>query len=1370
MNVVTKMNNIQVILTEAILAKRHVPAIVKIQNAGFLICLITSALFAKITVIESTREYFSFSWELPQIDTASYATDAQRVTSLTFDESNTAIGQAGEPAVPGFAFYIGVPQNGTVSVSFSPQATGMVMPAYPPAMVAPHTGERIPVRSEAGISVSRYGNFRSLRTARVVLQPVSFDASTGRITFIRKGTGVIRFPASSYRRQASSSKNDYEQMLEKMVLNYQVATGWRDEGMFRKKEASPFPLIFNEHTYRFRIGDGSDGFNESTTDCNGLVRISAGKISELFGATSVSELKLFAAHKGMLPPELPSDGSVPDGIVEVPLYRVDRNGNGFFDDDDYVLAYVSEKSDWTVNRGSLECTYEYKTDLYDDYRTYWLATAGNAPGGTGKNLEVYRSHYDAPDTVVSHVNVIRRFEQSRIRAEEDHGTQRWFLKKMDQTQKNISYPFFLPGLDERGEGTFTFFGDFNDNGAIDVYIDDQLISRKVFPRRQVPITTWGDTIHFRFNDFSDKNSADVLIDYFDVEYVSRLHVGKSTGTVTILPAGTFQERIAGFDLSVDPEAIAYILRIPENEEECSLIAIVDGSETESFRWVDSIIPGVRYVVAGGTSVTVLEEFDPLPSPVSSGSHLVHDLRSSANTTDFLIISHADFISAADSLAGHKKNVGFKHPVVADVEDIYRCFSGGDKDVTAIRNFIGYVCRYWKNSRNLDYIILVGIGHYDPKMHLTDAVDYLPVFIIGSLCYEDYFTCVAPAGSNEEDDPQLAIGRLPCATIDEAWSMVEKIVEYENPETADFSEWRNRMLFVADDDMQGEDTDNVALNNPHHLSSDRTASMIDTLWPSIAIRKVYLFEYEWDQALQKPGASRALINEINNGVGYINFFGHGSYVTWTDEYILTREMVAGMTNRGRYPVVSAFSCSVGEFDTPGEECMSGILAKADGVGSIASVSSTRQSHASSNENLAMVFYRFLFDTTSSRSIGMALIAAQKIVSGSGHRTYSILGDPSVRAVRPTHRISLTLNDDDDTLAARQKVIVSGKILSAENKIDKEFAHGKGFVSLGLFNPPDTARRKDGGEREVRYVLPGTPAFLGRAEVLNGSFRQTVLVPRNLSFDQEGVRLVAYAWSDDGYDIGTGYRTGLVFSGSDTSAIHDTSGPNITIRPVYDNERFSGINASFTDHITIQTPVTCEAELFDENGIDAAGIGPEEGVTLEIPGLISRQNVNSKLQFKNGDYRQGIVSIVYEEETIQPGTYELVVTARDLIGNLSKAKFTLNVTQYDELTLDHVLNFPNPVRLGKKTRFYCHTNYTSHEYYGADIRLTVRIYTLGGRLLRVIRNARNGEVWDCRDQRGNLLSPDVYLYQIVAEDMILRKTEKSKIMKLVVLPPR
>jgi hypothetical protein len=61
-------------------------------------------------------------------------------------------------------------------------------------------------------------------------------------------------------------------------------------------------------------------------------------------------------------------------------------------------------------------------------------------------------------------------------------------------------------------------------------------------------------------------------------------------------------------------------------------------------------------------------------------------------------------------------------------------------------------------------------------------------------------------------------------------------------------------------------------------------------------------------------------------------------------------------------------------------------------------------------------------------------------------------------------------------------------------------------------------------------------------------------------------------------------------------------------------------------------------------------------------------------------------------------------------------------------------------------------------------------MSGKLLRVFHNARNGEVFDLRDQSGRPLGPNVYLYQLLVEDTYQQKTAKSGIQKLMVHPPR
>jgi hypothetical protein len=67
-------------------------------------------------------------------------------------------------------------------------------------------------------------------------------------------------------------------------------------------------------------------------------------------------------------------------------------------------------------------------------------------------------------------------------------------------------------------------------------------------------------------------------------------------------------------------------------------------------------------------------------------------------------------------------------------------------------------------------------------------------------------------------------------------------------------------------------------------------------------------------------------------------------------------------------------------------------------------------------------------------------------------------------------------------------------------------------------------------------------------------------------------------------------------------------------------------------------------------------------------------------------------------------------------------------------------------------------------------TIKIYSMAGKLLRVFSSTYSGQIFNCRDEVGNALGPNVYLYQLIAEESGSQKTVKSKIQKLLIHPPR
>ena len=1331
----------------------------KIRSIAILLVLALQ-LPAGITVTRSTSDLCSFDFDIGDFSIHSNKNKDESFTELSFGSSNIITGENGDPAIPGFSVFMGIPPKGAISVTFTAEQTKTIQLSQPPVSIKNPTHEkRQPLLkfSSAYISEPIFTHIRGLRTAQLVIRPFLYDESSRTLRIVTKGHCTVSFSNYPFRKTSTAKLSGYDQMLSKLICNFDMAQRWSTVRGLGKRTAETYPLKQNQKVYTFKIGDGHSGVNEGTINENRVIRIMGNRILQLFGNVPVSAVTLFASHKGELPETVPAEGDIPCGLVEVPLMRIDLNKNGIVDTNDYFLAYVTGASDYVWKNRFL-----FQLDDYDDYRNYYLTTNT----GNGKTINCYVNKSGAGDTLSSFVNVVT-FRHSSTISPVGEGGPDWIWKKILPRDPVFQYSPDLPGLDSTKMGKI-IFEFYYDGGSIKADLKEQICTICT-SGEEYPISEWGsNNLQITFSSNNGSPASNVELKQFEIAYSRKLETDSSSG-MTVFSSS--DSGIQHYKLKIRSDDLIYIFRITDDDQNISLVDTISDSYGKSYVWSDSGHGGTKYFVCSSKSIDTIGDLQIQTSLQRSGL-VIRDLRNTSNSTDFMIITHPDFVSQAESLAVHKKNIGFSKPVVVMIPDIYRFFSGGDVDPSAIRNFLAYVNRSWSNENKLDYVLLFGSGHYDYKGISTTKPIFIPVYYKNSAPVEDYYTFTEMPQSGTNHFSQFALGRLPCVTVSEASAMVRKIIEMEIPEEADYGAWRNRALFVADDDFYGDTTDAI----DHTSASDRVASTLQTSWPSIDLRKVYLYEYELNTAREKPEASRAIINEINGGVGFVNFFGHGSMDLWTDEHVLLNENIATMYNQGRYPVITSFSCSVGKFDTLGEKpCLSTALVKADRAGAIICISSTRKSTPYNNEIIADNFYSSQFHTSGSTSAGLAYISAKAAAYSGNSLAYSLLGDPSICIVKAIRNVNLEIRDRNrnllDTIKALQNITISGSVTTGDGKLDMMFGttDKPAFIQIGLFNAAEYALRKDGGKDTVRYLLPGKPVYLGKSQVRNGKFEQTVLVPRNVSFDKEGVKLTGYAWKEGKPGAGIGFRKGIIFHGTDEFNIKDTAGPRITIRPVYDNGQ-SISNASFTDNITSLLPLKCEIVFYDESGIDVSSIGPDEGISMEIPGYLSKRNINNKFQFMEGDFRRGTASIVFDEHSLTPGRHTMNITSRDLLGNLSKNSFVLDITNQNELKLGHVFNFPNPVRMGKTTRFFFYPSNTAQQYYQSSVISAVKIYSLSGRVLRVIKNARNGEVWDGRDQAGNVLGPDIYLYQIVATSPTIQKTVKSPVKKLVINPPR
>lgn len=1323
------------------------------------ILLFPASSFTQIKVLESTQSMVRLAWEIGGIDTAMLKSGDRQSVMLSFKGQNAVVGSTGEVMLPGYSLLTGVPQAGKIEVSvIAEQISSLQLIAEP--LKQDWNGKSNTVQSHEFVStwISQpiYENIRGIRTAVMVVRPAVYDKESMTLRVMTRGTITIKFPPG-VQRSTIAGISEFETMLSQLLCNYSVATGWRtvSGGLKKRKNDQTFPLD-DSKVYHFRVGDGSSNadFNEVTILENGLMKIPGSTIVNIFGMVPVSKVKLYASVKGELPVKVPDLDKIPDGVVEVPLLRICSNKNGMVDIGDVFIAYVTGASDWMFGNKS----YKFNVDRYDDYRHYWLTT-GNYGSSMGKFTSTQRA-----DTVVHHFIQPCYFKKSIDIPKKSEGGLTRIWKRLT-TNIPFDVPLSFTGIDTTLTGELQIHYGIVNKGSlnlkfsnIDTVVDDTQNDLRS------SLSTWGNqNVHCEFLAQTESSYCEIYD--VSVNYFRKMDVPEH-GMLTIfsMPDSiNYAYTLNGLD-----GHLVYIVRVSKNDE-IELVDTVRSGIDGTFSWVDSGMSGARYIVCREDNLFSLPPHEEYQKSADV-KHSIHDLRSISNRTDYLIITDSTFVAQAETLAVHKMKMGFTNPAVADVKDIYRLFSGGDVDPTAIRNFIQYVKSRWVNGLDLDYVLLMGTGNYDYKRKIRNIPLHIPVYYnYRDDLFDDYFSITDP----KTTFPSCAIGRITCESAREAAAVVRKIREYEDPDLADFSAWRNRALFVADDDKQGDREDPVW--TLHCISSDQASDSLTNKWKSLDLRKVFLFEYEWDSSRRKPGATRAIINQINNGVGIVNYFGHGSYYLWSDEEALNISDLGKLYNKNQYPVVLSFSCSVGKFDQPGAECLSGALVKLENAGAIATISSCRESYSDGNTRLAYNFYNQLLDSGSRmQSIGIMLVKGKILVTDSENsRNYVLMGDPSIRLVQSVKNISLNIvNSKDSSLSeikSMQLIKVKGNVLGNDGSIDNGYGNDTkpAFVQVGLFNPDDSTSRKDGSLPERKYVLPGSPVFLGKTKVNHGEFEQSVLIPRNVVFNKKGVKLTAFSWCDGKNDCGSGYRTGFVFNGSTDASTNDTTGPAVSIQ----NYEMKSDQVSNKSSMVL----SLQLALYDPSGIDIIGTGPDEGLALEIPGLISKRSISNNFQFKEGDFKSGTVLLEIPLPMVKDESYKLVVTSRDLLGNLSVATYPLDLRKnsitniQQDPDLDHSFNFPNPVCLGKTTRFFFFRSETNQSIIPYHYRFVIKMYTLNGKLVRVFKDAKNGEVWDCRDQQGKLLSPDTYLYQIQAYSFLKKKTIKGKIEKIVIHPP-
>ncbi|HUI63722.1 MAG TPA: FlgD immunoglobulin-like domain containing protein, partial [Bacteroidota bacterium] len=126
-----------------------------------------------------------------------------------------------------------------------------------------------------------------------------------------------------------------------------------------------------------------------------------------------------------------------------------------------------------------------------------------------------------------------------------------------------------------------------------------------------------------------------------------------------------------------------------------------------------------------------------------------------------------------------------------------------------------------------------------------------------------------------------------------------------------------------------------------------------------------------------------------------------------------------------------------------------------------------------------------------------------------------------------------------------------------------------------------------------------------------------------------------------------------------------------------------------------------------------------------------------------YRSG--SVQYPMTNLPHGKNTIRIRAWNSYDYSSTSDTYFQVASSDQLTITNVFNYPNPFG-GEGTEFTFQQNQT------VPLNVTVKIFTIAGRLIRTLESFASGDSfvrlpWDGRDRDGDRIANGVYLYKLV-----------------------
>ena len=727
-------------------------------------------------------------------------------------------------------------------------------------------------------------------------------------------------------------------------------------------------------------------------------------------------------------------------------------------------------------------------------------------------------------------------------------------------------------------------------------------------------------------------------------------------------------------------------------------------------------------------------------------------------------------------AFHRQHDGMSVRIVP-ADELFNEFSSGTPDANAYRRYLKMLYDRAGDDDSLmpKYLLLFGDCAWDNRMNSSAWSQYSPDDFL--LCYEsensfsstecyvnDGFFCSLddgeggnPAGSDKHD---IAVGRFPVRTDQEAKVMVDKVIAYTENKNA--GAWQNVVMFMGDDGN----------NNLHMADANEAAEMVEALNPGLVVKRVM-----WDAFTEVasstgntyPEATSAIKQQQASGALIMDYCGHGVQHQISHESVLRLSDFKEFNNTN-LPLWITASCDIAPFDSQTENIGEQAVLNAKG-GAVAFYGTTRTVYTDRNKRINKAFLRTLFTRVDGQyvSIGEAQRRAKNSLLSNGDDgsdltvnklQYSLLGDPALVLHIPTLKAVIdSINGhpvgeaSDIQLKALSVATVKGHIEQGGAKMST--FNGKMTATVRDVLEQIVCKMNDSAEAQQAYTYYDRTKtlFNGTDSVKQGDFRFSFAVTKDISYSDEEGMINIYAVDGSQGLMANGYSTDFIVGGTEEVA-NDSIGPRI----------YCYLNSpSFVSGGNVNSTPYFVAQISDEDGINTTGTGIGHDLQLIIDGDMSKNYVlNDYFQYDFGTFTSGEAR--FSIPTLTAGQHTLKFRAWDVKNNSTTASLSFNVVEGLQPNFFNVSLSKNPA--SETTTFLI-----NHDRAGSVLHVEIDIFDLSGRALwnyseSGVSTGNTYTVdWDLRVDGGHRLQTGVYLYRVrISTD---GSSQASRAKKLIVM---